>query len=874
MKLPRRRRGNQEAATAESAPEAAPDTSDLADAADTSAATDTAGAADTTDAAATADTAAVTDTGDVAAAADTADAAATAAAAATADAADAADTTVTPKATAPARASAARSPRGGLRDRVRRFLQQPGTVDLAPYRKLLPQIAEAEERLRGLSDEELTEAAGDAVEDAQLCAVGRESARRALGERPFDVQLLGTMAMLSGQVAEMATGEGKTLAGAIAAAGYALSGRSVHVVAVNDYLARRDAEWMRPVYDLMGVSVGWINQSSTPEERRQAYRADVTYAPVSEIGFDVLRDRLALREEDMVTAPPDVALVDEADSVLIDEARVPLVLAGSAEEGNADQAMAEIVRELDPETDYEIDEDARNVQLTEAGAKAAEKALGDVDLYTEEHLGTLTRLNVALHAHALLQRDVDYIITGEKVRLVSESRGRVAWLQRLPDGLHAAVEAKEGLSATDTGEILDSITIESLIRSYPTLCGMTGTAVAVGEQLREFYGVEVAVIPPNLPCIREDEPDRLYETAEAKEDAITQQVAEAHATGRPVLIGTLDVAESERLAGQLEHEGLPCVVLNAKNDAEEAAIIAEAGAREAITVSTQMAGRGTDIKLGGSSGDRDEIAGLGGLLVIGTGRHESSRLDYQLSGRAGRQGDPGGSVFFASMEDDLITQFAPDTAPPDEVDDDGLVTDAGAYWSLGHAQRVAEGVNLEIHRNTWRYNKLIDEQRRIVLDHRDKVLRTDTTLKTLGERCPERLKELSETLDEDVLAGAARQITLYHLDRGWAEHIADLADVREGIHLRALGRGLDPLDEFHKAAVASFNNLFDQAAQQSAESFETVSITADGADLGAAGLKRPSATWTYLVQDNPFGTDIDRALRSVGRLLGRPRSSS
>jgi preprotein translocase subunit SecA len=833
MKLPRRRRENPAASTADAAPEAASDSQDAPEAPEDLEATE-----------APADMEAM----------EAPDAAATA---------------------APARASAApaaRTPGGGLRSRVRRFLQQPGTVDLAPYRKLLPRIAGEEERLRGLSDTELTEAAGDAVEDAQLCAVGREAARRALGERPFDVQLIGTMAMLSGQVAEMATGEGKTLAGAIAAAGYALSGRSVHVVAVNDYLARRDAEWMRPVYDLMGVSVRWINQSSTPGERRQAYAAEVTYAPVSEIGFDVLRDRLALREEDMVTAPPDVALVDEADSVLIDEARVPLVLAGSAEEGNADRDMAEIVRGLDPETDYEIDEDARNVQLTEAGAKAAEKALGDIDLYTEEHLGVLTRLNVALHAHALLQRDVDYIITGEKVRLVSESRGRVAWLQRLPDGLHAAVEAKEGLSATDTGEILDSITIESLIRSYPTVCGMTGTAVAVGEQLREFYGVEVAVIPPNLPCIREDEPDRLYETAEAKEDAIAKQVADAHATGRPVLIGTLDVAESERLAAQLEREGLPCVVLNAKNDAEEAAIIAEAGARGAITVSTQMAGRGTDIKLGGSSGDRDEVAALGGLLVIGTGRHESSRLDHQLSGRAGRQGDPGGSVFFASMEDDLLTQYAPDTAPPDEVDDDGLVADDGAYWSLGHAQRVAEGVNLEIHRNTWRYNKLIEEQRRTVLDHRDKVLRTDTALQALGERCPERLEELSETLDEDVLAEAARQITLFHLDRGWAEHIADLADVREGIHLRALGRGMDPLDEFHKAAVASFNRLFDETMQRSAESFETVPITADGADLGAAGLRRPSATWTYLVQDNPFGTDIDRALRSVGRLLGRPRS--
>jgi preprotein translocase subunit SecA len=287
-----------------------------------------------------------------------------------------------------------------------------------------------------------------------------------------------------------------------------------------------------------------------------------------------------------------------------------------------------------------------------------------------------------------------------------------------------------------------------------------------------------------------------------------------------------------------------------------------------------MAGRGTDIKLGGSGGDREQVAELGGLLVIGTGRHESSRLDYQLSGRAGRQGDPGGSVFFASMEDELITQYAADVEPPDEVDTDHRVTDSAAHWTLGHAQRVAEGVNLEIHRNTWRYNKLIEEQRRTVLDLRDKVLRTDAALQTLGETCPERLAELRETVDDDVLEEAARQITLYHLDRGWADHIADLADVREGIHLRALGRGLDPLDEFHKAAVRSFNTVLAEAADRAAESFKTVPITADGADLGAEGLKRPSATWTYLVQDNPFGTDIDRALRSVGRLLGRPRPSS
>ena len=384
----------------------------------------------------------------------------------------------------------------------------------------------------------------------------------------------------------------------------------------------------------------------------------MTYAPVSEIGFDVLRDRLAVRAGDRVTTAPDVALVNEADSVLIDEARVPLVLAGTAEEGNADVAMAEIVRGLQQGTHYEIDEDARNVQLTEEGAKEAERALDGIDLYTEEHLDTLTRLNVALHAHALLQRDVDYIVTGEKVRLVSESRGRVAWLQRLPDGLHAAVEAKEGLSATDSGEILDSITIESLIRSYPTVCGMTGTAVAVGEQLREFYGVEVAVIPPNVPCVREDEPDRLYETAEAKEggDRRAGRAVARHRTAgadrHPGHRGVRTAGGSARARG--------LAVRGAERQERRRGSGDHRGGRRAgaITVSTQMAGRGTDIKLGGSAGDREQIAELGGLLVIGTGRHESSRLDQQLSGRAGRQGDPGGSVFFASLEDDLITQYA------------------------------------------------------------------------------------------------------------------------------------------------------------------------------------------------------------------------
>ena len=759
-------------------------------------------------------------------------------------------------------------------NRVRRFLQKPGTADLSRYLRQLPLIARLEDDMRELSDAELADLVKTEAKDrVVLAAALREAARRALGERPYDVQILGTLVMLSGLVAEMATGEGKTLSGALAAAGYAASGRSVHVMSVNDYLARRDAEWMRPVFDLLGITVAHIGQESTPDERRAAYSAQVTYAPVSEIGFDLLRDRLRTEAGNRIFArEEDVVLIDEADSVLIDEARVPIVLAGSTETDTADREMAGIAAALRPDAHYKIDHDGRNVHLTDAGTRRAEHALGGIDLYDGDQLDTLTRLNVALHAHALLHRDVDYIVRDGKIELINASRGRVALLQRWPDGLQAAVEAKENLVTSDSGEILDTITVESLVKRYPTVCGMTATAVPVGEQLREFYNLEVAVIEPNEPCVRDDEPDQLYATLPEKEDAITAEIVEAHGTGRPVLIGTLDVAESERRAGRLAQAGLSCTVLNAKNDSEEAAIIAEAGTRDAITVSTQMAGRGTDIKLGGTAGDPAEIAELGGLYVIGTGRQWSPRLDDQLRGRSGRQGDPGSSVFFVSMEDELITQHAPDAARPRDIADDGQVTDAKARWTVGHAQRVAEGTNVELHRNTWRYNKLIEEQRRILLEHRERVLTTDAGLASLTSHCPDRYAELAETVDEEALEKAARQIVLYHLDREWADHLATLADIREGIHLRALGHGpnpfimaLDPLAEFHAEAVKLFSGMLTRIEEQSQETFLTAEITSSGADLESIGFKRPTATWTYLVKDNPFGTDADTALRRLKR---------
>ena len=768
-------------------------------------------------------------------------------------------------------------PVSGLRARMRRFLQKPGSASLAGYQALLPDIAGREADLEALDDAELTALAKDTTDDVGICAVGREAARRGLGERPFDVQLLGTLALLAGQVAEMATGEGKTLSGALAVAGYVRRGHQVHVMSVNDYLARRDAEWMRPVYDLLGVTVGWIGQGSTPDERRQAYAADVCYASANEIGFDVLRDRLAVTADDLVTVPPDVVLIDEADSVLVDEALIPLVLAGSVGDADPVQDMAQIARRLLPRLHYEVDDERRNVSLTDAGARIAEQSLDGIDLYAEDNLDVLTRLNVALHAQALLQRDVDYIVQHGRIQLVSASRGRVARLQRWPDGLQAAVEAKEGLRTTESGEILDSITIQALVRRYPVACGMTGTAVAVGEQLREFYGLEVAVIPPNRPCIRRDEPDRLYQHVEDKEGAVISAVAAAHQEGRPVLLGTLDVAESERLGARLVLDGLPCVVLNAKNDAEEAAIVAEAGAAGAITVSTQMAGRGTDIRLGGTAGDHGQVAEAGGLLVIGVGRHASSRLDDQLRGRAGRQGDPGGSVFFLSMDDELVITCAPDAVRAAEMDDDGLVSDAKAHWTVGHAQRVAEGTALQIHRDTWRYNVLIEDQRRAVLEYRDQVLNSDAALRDLEKSSPDRVAGLRlARVPDEVLIEAARLITLACLDQAWAEHLAKAADLREGIHLRSLGHSsnpfggsLIPVQEFNRELTELFSQFTAEVSERTVAAFQAAGITADGADLAGAGLKRPSATWTYVVQENPFGTDFGRAVQAISRFLGR-----
>jgi preprotein translocase subunit SecA len=754
----------------------------------------------------------------------------------------------------------------------KKLQEQPGTtIDLEPMRALLPQIEDREAELSELSDDELTAAAvalherDDPEDFVEACALGREAARRGINERPYDEQILGAQVMLAGHVVEMATGEGKTLTAAVAAAGFAAQG-PVHVLTVNDYLARRDAEWMAPIYKLLDLSVGWVNETSTPEERRAAYAKDITYVSVSEAGFDFLRDSIVTDVADRVHRPLNTVIVDEVDSILIDEARVPLVLAGSLpDEKDQPLVVAEIISGLRPEHDYEVVDDGRSAHLTPEGLARVESAL-DMDIYAADNVDTLTTVNLALHAEALLRRDVDYIVRDGRVELIDEFRGRVAQRRRWPDGLQAAVEAKEKLHSSGGGTVLATMTVQAYITQYKKICGMTGTALPVGDELREFYGLEVAVIPPHEPNIRKDWPDRVYASAEERDEAVVAEIVSMHQTGRPVLIGTLSVAASEQLAATLADEGVECTVLNAKNDTKEAAIVAEAGAYGAVTVSTQMTGRGVDIRLGGSDEkERDRVAGLGGLFVIGTARHDSRRVDDQLRGRAGRQGDPGESMFFVSLEDELVTRYGPEPMPMGKADADGAIDDQDVRDAIASAQRVAEAVNLEIHRNTWRYNVLLEQHRQLLAKKRDALLTTDAVETLLAERALEKYEELVEEHGEERVLEVARTIALYHVDYAWAQHLADMTDLREGIHLRVLGNQ-DPLDEYHREAIPAFRRLLAEVDDKTVEDFEALELTDDW-EPADAGLVRPSATWTYVVSDNPFGSEMERFFAGMVKLF-------
>lgn len=715
-------------------------------------------------------------------------------------------------------------------------------------------------------------------------AVAREAAARTIGMRPFDVQVAAAVALARGKLAQLATGEGKTLVAVLPAILHAIApsnaaaagGRRVHVFTANDYLARRDAAWMRPVYEFFGLRVASVVQGMTIESRRDAYAADVTYVTAKEAGFDYLRDHTATDPERLVRRGCGFVIIDEADFILIDEARVPLVIAGPAPDARIDpRAIGRVAKQLTRGRDFDLDEYARTVALTDAGLRRAETLFGHISLTDARHQQVLSGLHVALHAQQLLVRDRDYVVRRGRVELVDEWTGRVADNRRWPHGIQAAVEAKEDLEIQPEGKVLGSIPIQHFIATYPKIAAMTATAVPAAEEFAAFFRLTTVVFPPNRACRRVDEDDVVFTHRAAKMNALVDEIVSVHRTGRPVLVGTASVRESEDLAAILRKRRVKCRVLNARHDARESLIIARAGVPGAVTISTNMAGRGTDIVLGG--GDpalHAQVIALGGLYVIGTNRHESRRIDDQLRGRAGRQGDPGSSRFFISLNDDLIERYGVLTLIPKPhrpAPQDGPVTDPIVRREIARAQRIVEGQNFEIRKTLWRYSQLVDEQRRIVYRMRQALLTDEDEIEP-GACAAEAAAHYGSLV---AAAGAAQvrraiqRLTIKALDRAWSTHLALIEDIREGIHLQRYG-GKEPLSEFHRQIVAEFDTMMKRVESDTVAAFRRLVVVDGAIDLARAGLGGTTATWTYLVNDNPFsnlGLSL-MASRNIGFAAG------
>lgn len=695
-------------------------------------------------------------------------------------------------------------------------------------------------------------------------ALVKEAAWRKLGIRVHDEQILAAIGLHIGRIVEMMTGEGKTLAAVFPAYLNALTGKGVHILTFNDYLAKRDALWMGPVYRALGLSVGYINDGVTTEQRRKAYGCEITYMTAKEAGFDYLREFLAMEPSQLTQRPFHFAIVDEADSILIDEARIPLVLAGATVSTSSDTLrMAKIVEQLNPNEDYELDEYERNVYLTETGLSRVEAALGCGNLYNGENNNLLADLNNALHARALLKKDIDYIVRDGKVELVDEFKGRVADKRHWPHGLHEAVEAKEGILSRQEGRIMASITLQNFIHLYPKISGMTGTALTAAEEFFECYQLKVMVIPPHKPCIRRDLPDVIYTHKEAKRNGLIEEITRVHKTGRPILIGTASIEESEELAGELRQAGVACQVLNAKNDELEARIVENAGALYAVTVSTNMAGRGTDIKLGGAGEeDKEKVMSLGGLYVIGTNRHESRRIDDQLRGRSGRQGDPGMSRFFISLEDDLMLRYnlrelIPKSLYPKRQDkplDNPVIS-----REIASAQRIIEGQNFDMRKNLNKYWAITEYQRQIIWKQRMDILLNRVQTNILQKGLPEKYSRLLPLAGAEALARAEKQVVLYMINRCWMDYLDYLSYIRESIHLVNFAKEV-PIFEYNKRVVAAFEQFGVDLQEEIIKALADASITKEGVDLGGKDLAAPGATWTYMVDDKPLENNIQSVL--------------
>ena len=702
-----------------------------------------------------------------------------------------------------------------------------------------------------------------------------EASNRVLGLHPFDVQIIAAIALHQGKVIEMQTGEGKTLTAVMPAYLNALSGKGVHVLTFNDYLAARDAAWMGPVYEFLGLTVGFVREDMSLQQRKIAYEADITYVTAKEAGFDYLRDFLCTDNKELVHRGFSYAIIDEADSILIDEARIPLVIAGNIEEDiECYKHLRDLARSMQEGRDYSLDQNGGNVYFTDQGLYKAEAALACGNLYDDENLQLLTRLNCALHAEKLLQRDKDYIVRNEKIEIVDEFTGRIADKRHWPDNLHAAVEVKEDVLPSSKGVIMGSIALQHFISLYSKICGMTGTAKVAAEELGEYYNLEVLAIPTNKPCIRKDYEDYIFFNKKAKHRAILYELARAHSAGQPVLVGTGCVEESEQLAALLEAEGIPCNVLNAKNDEREAEIISRAGKLGAVTVSTNMAGRGVDIKLGGAKeGQHDRVADLGGLYIIGTNRNESRRIDDQLRGRSGRQGDPGESRFFISLEDEWIKKYGVlKDLPTDRFGayQGELQENAEVKHAISRGQRIVEGYNSDMRVQQWKYSFILEQQRRIIHKWRQDVLTDGLVPELLSRKSSNRYADIEHRYGKELLQKVEKQLTLHFINKHWANYLDYISYIKESIHLMVIGK-LNPLHEFNKQAVQAFEELLINIEEDIVKTFESAVISSDGINMEKEGLKAPSSTWTYLINENPNQfSNIQFLMKAVSNAVKGP----
>jgi preprotein translocase subunit SecA len=717
-------------------------------------------------------------------------------------------------------------------------------------------------------------------------ALVREAAKRNLGERHYDVQLIGGLALNAGNITEMKTGEGKTLVATLPAYLNALTGEGVHIITVNDYLARRDAVLMGQVYNFLGLSVGVINSQNVsylydpthkdedierdtvgefkivydflkPVSRKEAYYADITYGTNHEYGFDYLRDNLATSINGLVQRGHNFAIVDEVDSILIDEARTPLIISSSA--GDSEDFYVkfyQIAKQLKKDTDYEVDEKLRAITLTDVGITKAENLLGIQNIYTEKGIKYVHHLETAVKAQAIFLRDKDYVVKDGEVIIVDPSTGRLQPGRRWSEGIHQAIEAKEGVKIEKETRSSGSITFQNYFRFYKKLSGMTGTALTSAEEFLKVYGLDVIVIPTNRPVVRQDHSDLIFQTEKGKFQAIAKKVKELNEKGQPVLIGTISIEKNELLSVYLKQEGVQHTILNAKNHEKEGEIIAQAGKRGAVTIATNMAGRGIDIKLGGNPIVKEEyefVKSVGGLFVLGTERHEARRIDNQLRGRAGRQGDPGATQFYVSLEDDLMRVFGADKIKTMMgrfgIPEDQPIENRFIGKSLENAQAKIEGFHFDSRKNTLEYDDVMNHQRKIIYERRQKMLQADKDgiekiLEDISlgrEDVVKSIEDKRKVLGEELFLETVRRITLYTTDTLWMEHLEAMDYLRSSVNLRAYGQR-EPIVEYKKDGLKMFKEMEEVFKEQVASL--VITITTEGAKRSSTQIDEPSQVLT------------------------------